>query len=103
MDIWKFDFTTNWFGQTRIPSTAANPDTYQLPKKGKDYFVLNTQITKKFRKFELYLGCENILNYTQKNPIIAADEPFGKYFDAAMIYAPIDGRVTYVGFRMSIK
>lgn len=103
MDIWKFDFTTNWFGQTRIPNTAANPEVYRLPKRGRDYFLLNAQITKKFRKFELYVGCENILNYTQKNPIVAADDPFGKYFDAAMIYAPIDGRVTYAGFRMSIK
>lgn len=103
MDIWKFDFTTNWFGQSRLPSTVLNPIEYQLPKKSKEYFLLQAQITKKFRKFETYLGCENILNYTQKNPILASDNPNGPYFDASMIYAPIEGRIIYFGIRMEIK
>lgn len=103
MDIWKFDFTANWLGESRLPSTELSPVEYQLPKHSKDYFLLNAQITKKFKKFELYLGCENILNYTQKNPIIASENPFGKNFDASMIYAPVDGRVIYAGFRISIK
>ena len=103
MDIWKFDFTTNWLGQSRIPSTVMSPIQYQLPTHSKDYFLLNAQITKKFRKFETYLGCENILNYTQKNPIIASENPFGPNFDASMIYAPVEGRIIYFGLRMEIK
>lgn len=103
MDIWKFDFTTNWLGQSRIPNTLLSPVQYQLPTHSNDYFLMNAQITKKFRKFDVYLGCENILNYMQKNPIIAADKPFGNNFDASMIYAPVDGRIIYTGFRMSIK
>ncbi|MFY9308919.1 MAG: TonB-dependent receptor [Bacteroidia bacterium] len=103
MDIWKFDFTTNWLGQSRIPNTSMSPAEYQLPEKSKEYFLLNAQITKKFRKFDLYLGCENILNYTQKNPVIAPDKPFGSNFDASMIYAPIEGRIIYAGLRMEIK
>lgn len=103
MDIWKFDFTTNWLGESRLPNTELSPVAYKLPKHSTDYFLLNAQITKKFKKFELYLGCENMLNYTQKNPIIASENPFGKNFDASMIYAPVDGRTIYVGFRMSIK
>lgn len=103
MEIWKFDFTTNWFGQSRIPSTALSPVEYQLAKHSKSYFLLQAQITKKFRKFEAYFGCENILNYTQKNPIVASDDPFGPNFDASMIYAPVDGRVIYAGIRLEIK
>jgi len=103
MDIWKFDFTTNWLGQSRIPNTLLSPVQYQLPTRSKEYYLMNAQITKKFRKFEVYLGCENILNYMQKNPIIASDSPFSSNFDASMIYAPVDGRIIYAGFRMSIK
>jgi outer membrane receptor for ferrienterochelin and colicin len=103
MDIWKFDFTTNWFGQSRLPSTVLNPLEYQLPKKSKDYFLMQAQITKKFRKFDVYVGCENILNYTQSNPIVSAADPNGQYFDASMIYAPIEGRILYFGLRMEIK
>ncbi|HEY0030091.1 MAG TPA: TonB-dependent receptor [Bacteroidia bacterium] len=102
-DIWKFDFTTNWMGKSRIPATILNPVEYQLPKYSKEYFLLNAQITKKFRKFDLYLGTENMLNYTQKNPILASNDPFGPYFDASMIYAPVEGRIIYFGFRMDIK
>ncbi len=103
MEKWKFDFTTNWLGKSRIPSTVLSPVEYQLPKHSKEYFLLNAQITKKFRKFETYLGCENILNYTQKNPIVASENPFGPNFDASMIYAPVEGRIIYVGLRMEIK
>lgn len=103
MDIWKFDFTTNWLGQSRLPNTSMSPAEYQLPALSKEYFLLNAQITKKFRKFDVYLGCENILNYTQKNPVIAPDKPFGSNFDASMIYAPIEGRIIYAGLRMDIK
>jgi hypothetical protein len=80
-----------------------SPVEYQLPSHSTGYFLLQGQITKKFRKFETYAGCENILNYTQKNPIIAASDPFGTNFDASMVYAPIDGRVIYIGLRLSIK
>ncbi|MDF2437598.1 MAG: hypothetical protein K0Q95_1974 [Bacteroidota bacterium] len=103
MDIWKFDFTTNWFAPSRIPSTVLSPGVYQLPTRSPDYFLLQAQITKKFRKFEVYLGCENMLNYTQKNPVIASQDPFGPNFDASMVYAPIDGRIIYAGLRLSIK
>jgi outer membrane receptor for ferrienterochelin and colicins len=103
MDIWKFDFTTNWLGQSRIPSTVLSPDQYQLPTHSNDYFLLNAQVTKKFRKFEAYLGAENILNYTQQNPIVASENPFGPNFDASMIYAPVEGRIIYFGLRIEIK
>ncbi len=103
MDIWKYDFTVNWLGQTRIPNTFLSPVQYKLPTHSNEYYLLNAQITKKFRKFDTYLGAENILNFTQKNPIVAAENPFGNNFDASMVYAPIEGRIIYVGVRMEIK
>ena len=103
MEKWKFDFTTNWLGKSRIPSTVLSPVEYQLPKYSKEYFLFNAQITKKFRKFETYLGGENILNFTQNNPIIASENPFGTNFDASMIYAPVEGRIIYIGLRLEIK
>jgi outer membrane receptor for ferrienterochelin and colicin len=103
MEIWKFDVTGNWLGQSRIPSTVLSPTEYQLPVRSDDYFLLQAQVTKKFRKFEIYLGGENLLNYMQKGPVIAAQDPFGNNFDASMVYAPVEGRIIYLGFRMEIK
>lgn len=103
---WKFDYTINYVGAKRIPSTAANPDMYQLPVKSPDYFTMNAQVSKslgKAKALELYIGGENLTNYFQKNVIIAAAQPFGDYFDASMIWGPVSGRLLYAGFRYRIK
>lgn len=100
---WSFSFTTQYHGQSRLPNTKENPVNYQLPEVSPDYFILHAQITRKFKKMEFYIGCENLTNYKQKNPILAADDPFGKYFDTSIIYAPILGRQFNFGFRLKFK
>lgn len=100
---WKFDYTLKWLGESRLPNTSSNPVQYQLPSHSDDYFIMNAQVTKKFKYFEVYLGAENIANYTQKNPILASEDPFGEHFDASMIWAPVNGRMIYTGFRYSLK
>ena len=39
------------------------------------------------------------LDFTQHMPIIAADAPFGDYFDSGLIWGPVIGRKIYAGFR----
>ena len=51
----------------------------------------------------MYLGGENLLNYKQENPILAADDPFGAYFDSTIIHAPIQGVNVYAGLRFNIE
>ncbi|HBN06821.1 MAG TPA: hypothetical protein DD434_13710 [Bacteroidales bacterium] len=101
-DRWKFSFTTQYHGSTSLPNTSNNPAIYQLPDRSPEYFILHAQITRKFNKFEAYIGCENILDYKQKNPIISSDNPFGQYFDSSIIYAPILGRQFNFGLRIKI-
>jgi len=50
----------------------------------------------------MYFGVENLTNLKQKNPILAADNPFGENFDSTIIYAPIFGRMLYSGLRFKI-
>ncbi len=57
------------------------------------------QLSKNFKYVELYAGVENLLNFKQDNPIIAADDPFGQYFDTSFIWGPTRGREFYAGFR----
>uniref|UniRef100_A0A832DEJ3 TonB-dependent receptor n=1 Tax=Ignavibacterium album TaxID=591197 RepID=A0A832DEJ3_9BACT len=99
---WLFDSSFLLNGPGRIPSTAANPLRYQIEDKFKPYVNINAQITKKINYFDIYFGVENLTNFKQKNPIIAPDDPFGNYFDASLIWGPIDGRKFYFGLRMSI-
>lgn len=101
---WKFDFTVQWQGQKRIPFTGSNPEEYQLDAYSPDFFLMNAQVSKIFKKgVELYVGMENIANYRQPNPILASDDAFGNYFDSAMIWGPIFGRTTYAGFRFKLN
>lgn len=101
---WKFDATLSWQSEKRLPSTKVNPTAYQRADQSPSFFLLNAQITKVWNdKFDIYLGVENLLDYKQENPIIAADQPFSEYFDASMIWGPVFGRNIYVGLRYKIK
>jgi len=100
---WKYDATISWQGEKRLPSTSANPLEYQRDDHSPQFFLLNAQITKTWNEnFDIYIGAENILDYRQKNPIIAADQAFSEYFDASLIWGPIFGRTIYIGLRYTI-
>lgn len=100
---WKFDVTFNWLGEQRLPTTATNPLPYQLSDYAPSFATLNAQITRVFsKKFEVYVGGENITNYKQANGILAADAPFGAYFDSTMQYAPAFGQMYYAGMRFKL-
>jgi outer membrane receptor for ferrienterochelin and colicins len=97
---WQFDATLNWQGARRIPSTTSNPIDYQLAARSPDFFLLNAQITKSWEdKWSVYIGAENLLDFRQQNPIIAADDPFSTFFDASLIWGPVFGRNIYAGMR----
>ena len=101
---WRFDYTFNWVGEQRLPSTVANPQHYKLSSITKPYSVMNAQITRVFSpRFEIYVGGENLTNYQQSNAIIAPESPFGNYFDASMVYAPVFGRMIYAGLRFDLN
>ena len=100
---WKYDVTYNLIGEQRLPNTASNPVQYQLLEYSKPYSLLNAQVTKVFsKKFEVYVGAENLTNYKQKNPILANENPFGANFDTTIVYAPIFGQMFYGGLRFRI-
>ena len=100
---WKFDVTFNWLGEQRLPTTATNPLAYRLSDYAPSFATLNAQITRVFsKKFEVYVGGENITNYKQANGILAADAPFGAYFDSTMQYAPAFGQMYYAGMRFKL-
>ncbi|MBS1535759.1 MAG: TonB-dependent receptor [Bacteroidetes bacterium] len=101
---WKFDATLNWLGPQRLPYTGSNPPSEQLPVQANGFSTLNAQITRVFSSaFEVYVGGENMANYQQERAVLGAQNPFGNYFDASMIYAPVFGQMYYAGLRYKIK
>ncbi|GAA4004765.1 TonB-dependent receptor [Hymenobacter fastidiosus] len=109
-DKWRFDLTGQWFGQrpvAHVPGSTAHQhqagaEPMALPYTPR-YAVFNTQVTRAFKWVEVYAGVENLTNYRQRNPIVGASTPFGPAFDAAMVWGPIFGRLTYAGLRFTIE
>ena len=64
--------------------------------------LLYAQITRRFKGFDIYIGGENLTNYTQPVPIIDAENPFSSTFDAASVWGPLMGIKVYAGFRITI-
>ena len=97
---WRFDYTLHTLGEQRLPSTDANPLPLQLGDFVEGYSLMNAQVTKVFsKKFEVYVGGENLTAVTQPNPVLGGMDPFGPNFDTTIVYAPILGRMVYAGFR----
>ena len=95
---WKFDLTYNWVGKQRLPKHELS-----IIKSGysPNYSLVNSQITRVFsKKFEMYLGGENIGSYKQEKPVLGG-YPFGTDFDTSLVYAPIHGSLIYLGLRFN--
>ncbi|MBS1516981.1 MAG: TonB-dependent receptor [Bacteroidetes bacterium] len=100
---WSVSSGLQWFGRQRLPSTKSFPVNYQRPDESDPYTVINIQFNKNFKFIELYGGIENLLNFTQSDPIISPDDPFGPYFDTSFIWGPTKGREYYLGFRVLVN
>ena len=102
-DKWKFDFTTQFIGKARIPDTDKMPASLQREDYSPAYVQLFAQVTRKFKAFEVYLGGENLTNFTQKDPITEAFAPYHTHFDTSMVWGPLVGATVYAGFRYVLK
>lgn len=97
---WRADLTHHFVGEQRLPTN---------PRDGLDfsagaYGLWNAQLTRVFSpQFEVYLGGENLANQRQLNPVIGINQPFGRNFDASLVYAPVFGRMIYAGLRFNLK
>jgi hypothetical protein len=104
---WQFDFTTQFNGDSHVPNLDGNATAVahnQNIERSPFYVIMNAQITKKLGKYwEVYVGGENLTNYTQKYPIISAENPASEDFDASMVWGPLSGIRAYLGVRFQVK
>ena len=101
MKKWQFDFTTQFNGSGTIflnPAIEAD----QQSSRFDSFEVMNAQITKYFRKWSIYAGCENIGDFKQDRAIYNADKPWSAGFDSTKIWGPVHGRKFYVVIRFAL-
>ena len=125
LKTWQFDLTAQFNGEGRMP------DGFKIPEGSNQYRIHNGyiyhkwypqllgQITKFFRTWSIYLGAENMTNFTQDSPIVGDRlevkgerqeargtgfvNPHSATYDASMIWAPIHGWKLYLGFRWALE
>jgi outer membrane receptor for ferric coprogen and ferric-rhodotorulic acid len=97
------DLNVHWFGKQRLPNTQANPAGFQRPDFSQPFQTVNLQFTYNFKTVEAYVGCENMFDFRQRQPIISWQNPFGPYFDTSSVWGPTRGQEFYLGIRLRVK
>ena len=96
---WVFDATAQLNGPARIPTQTGDlADDKYSPR----YPMFFAQVSRKVGKFDIYVGCENIADYRQHDPILNADNPFSTLFNSMNVWGPLMGRKFYAGLRFNL-
>ena len=102
MRKWVFDLTAQLNGPARIPTQTGDMSDSHLSNGGKPYPMLFAQVSRRIKKWEIYLGCENVIGFKQKEPIIMADDPYSTAFNSSLVWGPLTGQKVYVGVRFNL-
>lgn len=96
---WVFDATAQYNGPMRRPSLDGDLSRKDMSPA---YPMFYLQVSHRIRAVELYVGCENIANYMQKDPILNANDPFSPAFNSSSVWGPLMGRKFYIGMRFNL-
>ncbi len=96
---WVFDVTAQYNGPMRRPSLDGDLTRSVLSPA---YPMFYAQVSHKIRNWEIYVGCENILDYMQQDPILGVEEPFSPAFNSSSVWGPLMGRKFYLGLRFNL-
>jgi outer membrane receptor for ferrienterochelin and colicins len=101
--VWRFNLTAQGVGEMRMPSHRGIPAEVIAgsPERSPAYVLFNAQASWTRKDLELYLGGENLGNFTQAMPILDAANPESPHFDANRVFGPIVGTRIYGGLRYS--
>ena len=86
---WVFDVTAQYNGKCRLPSLDGD---IKSVKYSPAYPMLFAQVSYKIKTWDIYVGCENILGYRQKDPILLGGEkmtaganPYDTSFNSSVV------------------
>ena len=110
---WIFDFTASLNGSARVydfMKDLRDADGQLLYPNGRTpvYPMLYLQVTRRFKGCDVYLGGENLTNFTQKHVILGTRRADGFVdtaspdFDASCVWGPLMGINVYAGVRITL-
>ncbi len=107
LNKWTFDVTGQLNGPAPLPLFMGGGESEVYP-------MFFAQVTKKFKGLDVYVGVENIGDYTQEDAILIngadgqlrgikeGDNAFDDSFNASMVWGPLMGRKIYGGIRLTL-
>lgn len=99
---WEFSNSTHLTGKQEYMLRSVENGVASIRRAdAKPYIISNLQITRKWKKLDIYVGGENLGNVVQQDPIQHASDVQSAAFDVTQVYAPIIGIRGYVGLRWS--
>jgi outer membrane receptor for ferrienterochelin and colicins len=101
-NAFQVDFTAVWNSSGRISSTKDNPEYLRFSDSYPDFSRFSIQCTWRSPTIDVYAGIENITNTLQSEVVIDGMNPQSEYFDASLVWGPLDNRTIYCGIRMQI-
>lgn len=92
------DYTSRLVGTMRLPDYPGRSGESTV------FSEHNLKLSYKIKPvLELYLLGKNLLNYVQKDPIIAPDRPFSEEFATDYVFGPLQGRRIMLGVRYQLR
>lgn len=91
---WQFSLRGSLQGAMYIDYYSEDPLYTSKIKKTNPFMLFNASASRKFDMFKIYGGIDNIFNYVQDERHLD---------DAAFMYAPIFGRMYYLGVSLELK
>jgi len=102
LELWQFDITLQLNGGGRMPLPYEHSDgTLSWDRRYRAFRQLGAQVTRTFRHWSVYIGGENLTDFRQKHPIVGAEDPWGRNFDATMVWGNVEGIMGYIGVRFN--
>lgn len=96
---WVFDATAQLNGPARIPTQTGDlADSRHSPR----YPMFYAQVSRKVGRFDIYVGCENIADYRQDDPILNWENPYDYRFNSMNVWGSLMGRKFYAGLRFNL-
>ncbi|MDW8075412.1 MAG: TonB-dependent receptor [Bacteroidota bacterium] len=102
--VWEINPLLVWYSGGRIPTTDDNPVVYRFADHFPAYVRASLQVNYRpiGSPLEFYAGIENIPNVLQPVAVLAADNPRSSYFDASLVWGPLEQRTVYGGVRLRL-
>lgn len=101
---WEANCSVVLNGKMRMTMVSLSNGVETQNSQTPSYPIINGQVTYIYKKWDFYIGGENLGNYKIKYTIVDPNNPFsGAYFDATCAWAPVFGTVIYGGVRYKLK